>query len=73
MPVTIPTLTGVIPEPAERAIRALKDAVDSLQTQQQSLAGRGPDAQVLEMAAALRELTDRVNILARQVDGLLNP
>jgi cell division protein FtsB len=71
MPVQLPTLTGVVPEPAERALRTIAAAVDSLEAQVKRLSQPVADAQTAANAAAIRELTTRVDILTRQVKGLL--
>jgi len=70
MPVSRPTLTGLIPEPAERAIRSLQDAVDGLESQVAALRAASNSAQLDRIAADLRTLTGRVDVLARKVQVL---
>ena len=73
MPVQIPTLSGVIPEPAKRAIDNLAVAVNQLETQVTDLRQVAPNARVDRLEAEVAILARRVDVLVKQMYDVLNP
>ena len=64
---SLPTLTGKIPEEAERAIRQVAAAVDTMEAKVATLQPGAANPMVARLAADLATLQATVNDLSRRV------